>query len=279
MPFRMVKQKIFPRPHSFQVNWGFALEDAIDTDTTMVPVCFYDEGLGATSAYESNPEHASFAETTSANCFPQSRVDNIYGNLSVRLSKAAIETDKVSALTFAVMVVSLAFKESYTAIDEKSQNEIQDILELQTESTDRQGGPLYVALDMPIGSQATAVAPTNTPFLDTNLSLEPVAFSEEFFYDAMQYYTNKGMLKKVQSGLKWYTLTKQRPYINIPIHIKSGSKFMNAYNYQGILVHAPFSGSAKQLMSAGDTTDVTHLYCSFTARYNEWNSDFNSARV
>ncbi len=162
---RMVKTKIYPRPHDFKNSWGHGLESAVVNQATIYPIVMNDEGLGTPSAYESNPKNAAFVQAAEPNCFPESRVDLVLAKLTLSLTKSAIETDKVHALKIAFMPIFLSF-DDYTAIDELSALEIQDILEMQTESTDNQGFPLYNAVDMKVGyAAAQQVMPTNVPGL------------------------------------------------------------------------------------------------------------------
>ncbi len=162
---RMVKTKIYPRPHNITNSWGHGLESAVVNQATIYPIIINDEGLGTPSAYEANPKNASFVEAAEPNCFPESRVDLVIAKLTLALTKPAVETDKVVALKIAFMPIFTSF-DDYTAIDELSTLEIQDVLELQTESTDNQGFPLYNNVDMKIGlSAASLVLATNVPGL------------------------------------------------------------------------------------------------------------------
>ncbi len=52
------KVKMYPRPHDEGHSWTMGLEGT--PDSTIYPFLLYDEGLGAPSAYNANPEHASF---------------------------------------------------------------------------------------------------------------------------------------------------------------------------------------------------------------------------
>ncbi len=109
--------------------------------------------------------------------------------------------------------------------------------------------------------------------------LEGVAFVINDYYDMLQYKTNAGKLKAVQGGLKWITLTKNRPYRDIYFKIRSKTKRMNPYTFFGCLFTVPPGGTHRCKSVVGDTTAITHVFIDAHVRYNEWNSEFNMKRV
>ncbi len=275
---RLMKTKWFPRPHQMALAWGFGLEKSTKA-STIVPIAHYDEGLGAPSAYNANPEHASFTETADTNCFVGSRVDRILGSLEITMTKLAIETDKLQGIKIAVMPIFVAFKEDYIAIDEKSTLEIQDILELQTEATDRQGGPLYTSVDMDVKNTGSSTLGANAPFLTADTKLEAVTFVGNSYYDMLHYGTISGKLKSVQGGLKWMTLSQRFPKIVFKVKLRPKVKAMNPFTFFGLLIHCPISGFFDQIPIATDTTDIIHVMCSWHSRLNEWNQGFDHEKV
>ncbi len=279
VPSRLVKTKIYPRPHDMSNSWGHGLESAVVNQATIYPILMNDEGLGTPSAYEANPRHASFVEASEPNCFPESRVDLVVCNLTFALTKAAIETDKVVALRAAFMPIFTSF-DDYLAKDELSTFTIADILELITEDTDNQGAPLFNNVKMKTGISATQLLyPANVPGMDTNQNAEAVAFSPGGYYDMLHYLTNAGKLKAVQGGLKWVTLTANNPIKNFKIKLRSKSKRMVDKQFFGVMVFVPSAGKSQQYMPVGDTTDIIHMIASVRTRYNEWNPEFNMKMV
>ncbi len=110
-------------------------------------------------------------------------------------------------------------------------------------------------------------------------TLEGTAFSSSVFYDALNYHTTSKKLLKCQGGLKWNTLTKLKPYKNFRIRLRPKSKRMVPYSFFGIRIGTNKSGTSYQSMAIGDTTVITHMYCSVQVRFNEWHQDFDFARV
>ncbi len=275
-----MKETWYARPHNFNNTWAMGLESAVSNNTTIYPLIMYDEGLGTPSAYEANPENAAFVEAAEPNCFPESRIDNVYMTVRFSMTKAALETDKIHMIRMAFMMIHTAFIEDKTANDELSGLDIGEILELDSETTDRQMYPLWNDVDCKdmYGTTVNAL-PANVPSLDTTQGIEGVAFQQGKYYDALAYYTNGGKLKKVSSGMKWFILTKDRPYREFKLFIHPKNKFMNPYSFMGCLIDLPKVDTDRQIAVAGDTTDVNHVRVDIRARFYEWNGQFNMKRV
>ncbi len=161
----LMKTKWYARPHNESIAWGHGCETAVANQATIIPITMYDEGLGAPSSYAANPEHASFAEAGMPNCYPNSRINVIRAKLTVQLSKAAIQTDKVVALRYAYMPIFTTF-DDIAVNDEVSGLDIGELLELQRETTDRQTYPLFNTVDMLAGTgAAVGLLDANVPGL------------------------------------------------------------------------------------------------------------------
>ncbi len=274
---KLMKTKWYPRPHNWDFSYGHGLE--VGNPTTMWPIIMNDDAMSTPSAYEANPEHASFVEAGEPNCFPDSEIDRIFVEVTFSLTKGALETDSLHLVRCAIMKIATAFKEDLTAIDELSSNEVQDILELTSESTDRQAYPLWNGTDMAEKFTNSALMPTNVPALTTNQRLEGVAFSSEAYYDSNQYETIAGKLRSCNFGLKWFTLTRQKPFKKFMISLPSKCKAINEYTQLSLLTHVPAAGTHEQYHIATDTTNITHVNVDVKIRYYEWHQGFNFEKL
>ncbi len=277
---QFTKVEMYAQPHNIARSFAFELDDET-LNSTIVPIAFYDEGLGTPTALETHPENAAFALVANqANCFINSRVNLVIAKLRFSLTSKALD-ENLPAVRMAFMPIHFAFIDDYTAIDELSTLEVQDVMHMQTESTDNQGGPLYVAAtDLPEGTASSALFATTTPFLDTDTGLEAVAFVPNTFYNMMHFMTNSGKLKSVQSGLKWFTLSANNPTRSFDIRIVPKVKRMNKFTYFGCLIHVPIHSDGDQIVNTGDITAATqYVECQIRARYSEWNQDFMSRKV
>lgn len=276
MPYkRLLKSDNYPRPHNDQLLVGHGLEAA---NTTIYPISFYDEGKGAASSYNANPEHASFAETEEPNCYPESKLDTMKIQVELNLTKAFLDTDGLKQIRVGVMGIATNFLEDLTAKDELSGLEVEDVLELQHETTDRQTYPLWSGTDMKVVNTGQNTLPAAVPGLTTDQQIETVAFSVENYYDMIQYGTIAGKLKKCTTGLKWIVLTKDRIHRTIKFSIPYNAKRVNPYQFFGIMVTVPNSGNRNQIHIATESSNVEHVRVRFTSRYQEWNKQFNMER-
>ncbi len=272
----MTKVPEYPRPHNMSGSWAHGLESAVVNHSTILPLITYDEGLGVINTYKSNPQNAAFVEKNSDHCYPTSRINNIFCEVQFQMSKEALETDKVHVLKFGTMVIHTSFMDGQLAEDEVSGLDLNEILRLQNESTDRQTFPLFNNVKMKtFKSNVTLDLPAETPGLTTDLEIEGVVFNEGTYYNALAYLTNGNKLKTIQDGLKWHTLTKDRPSQTIRFFQNEATKYMNPYAFLGLLITVPTNASPHQWGKPGDTTDVNHLEVSYRYRYNEWNHEFN----
>jgi hypothetical protein len=276
----MGKVPLYSRPHSWHLAWLMSLQNPQADTTVIIPNHFQDEGLGSPSGYNANRDHASFATAAEPNCYPESKIRNNRDYLRISMTKSALHTDNLDAIRVGVMVISVAFKEPLDAEDVVTSTQIKDVLELQYETTDRQTYPLWNTKKVYDKWTNSAHLPANVPGLTTDQGLEYVSFGDELYYNMIHYASNKGMLMSIASGLKWYTLTRNKPYRNIPIMNKSRSKAMNEYAGLYTLVHLPQAGTLHQIPLETDTTSGgKHIECTFVSRKDEWNHYFDMERV
>lgn len=275
----LVKNRIYPRPHQFKVSWEHNLTNALDS--TIVPICHYDEGQGSPSSYNANPEHASFAEYGWSNCYPESVIGKkgFRATLTVSLTKHALETDKIHACRVAYSIYKVSFLNDLTAKDEVSGLDIEAILELQHDTTNREVYPLYNGNDMAEPYLNAGNTHADQAGLTTDTSLEEVDFSRNNYYDILQYGKLSPKLQAVQTGLRWITLTRNRPYREIPIFLKSKSKVMHEYSGLFAMLHVPKADTQEQLFPATDISTGGHVRAQLNVRFNEWNQRYNMERT
>ncbi len=274
----LMRTRWYPRPHDMRHSWFMSMEVA-NQDATNYPIAMYDEGLGNPGSYNANPEHASFAETGGPNVYPESRINLMVSQFDVSLTKGTLVTDNIDTVRFGYMPIFMAFKEDYIAIDELSSTETQDVLDMQTESTDRQGYPGWNNTKMTEKYSNSSLLDAAVPGLTTTQKLEGVTFSAANYYDALHYMTIQGKLKMIQGGLKWIVLTRDRPHVKIKMRLRGKTKRANPYMYFGCLFNLPQVDTAQQFAVSGDTTAISHLSINAHTRYNEWQQGFDFDRV
>jgi hypothetical protein len=278
----LMKEEWWPRPHDHELILLKNLNNA-SQDTAIIPQCFYDEGKGSASSYNAHPEHASFAATDEANCYPKSRITDFHSSLEVALTKHAIETDKIHHLKFAVMPIFMAFENDYTATEERTGEIIEDLIGMDHETTDRQGFPKFKGtneFNTTYAPNNFNYYPTNQYGLTTTQEGEPVTFNLQTYYDALRHYQLSNKIKACTGKMKWFNLTKTHPKRVFNFFLKSKVKRMNPYTFFGIMIHIPSVTTQESniVYANGVTTPAGedgHVLIRNTRSYNEYNKDFN----
>ena len=133
---RVIGKTIYPRPHANNHQFKLSLVDS-GQQATIYPLVMNDDALGAPSGYNAHPEHSSFAQTSEAHCYNESKVNKINADFLLSLTKHCWNTDKIEELRILVIPIMMSYDDG-TVIDEKTSVEIQDVLETQEEDTDLQ---------------------------------------------------------------------------------------------------------------------------------------------
>ncbi len=267
----------FPLPHQLEYKFGLGL-DGTSKESTYIPIIMNDRGLVNADLVNANPEHGSFSEEPSPYCYKGSIIPKVMFSLTMSMSKGAIETDKVRTIKVNWLPVYTSFLNRLTAEDSKSGNTVAEILELVSEAVGKSVVPIWSTVNMsaagtvPVHSAAT----TALMGLTTDATHESTIFDDNIFYDAMQYYTNRNMLKKVIGKMHRVIVNRDRPYRYYSNRFTSPMvKRINDYTFCGVLVWTKKSGDVDQIPLAGDTTDINHVDCKCIVRYNEWNPEFD----
>ncbi len=266
-----------PLPHNFNYDLNFSIDDSLSLNATYLPLILNDEGLVNADTKVVNPRHGSFAEENTPYCFHDSIIPRMTISMSAKLTKAGIETDALRSVKFNWMPVYVSFLNRLEAQDSKTAVQVEDILELQHETVGKSVYPIWTGTNMNIGTVGIHGSAT-TAFmgLTVNNTIETVAFDKELFFDAMQYYTNSPMLKKVIGKMHSVHVSRDRVYKYYSNNfINPMVKRINDYTFCGILVHVPKINDAEQLGVAADTTGIDHMMLQCYVRYDEWNSEFD----
>ncbi len=279
-PPRGYTQQQYPLPHNFGYGGQLQLED--ETKNTLIATILRTSELAVgADAIEVNPSNAAFGEDTGPVIHNGSIVPRINMTLTMKLSKVAIETDKIRNVLVNWMPIYIAFLNNLEAEDSRTAVQVEDILELQHDVTNKDTYPLHGTVDASsIFLQPLSTKPYVEAYTDYGLTAdakpEYVAFDKELFYDALQYYTNSSMLKKSVGRMRTVVLTQNNVYrfhsnnFTSPI-VKRG----NPYTFCGVLLHAPQGNQKDQLVNAADTTPLNHIDYRMNIRFDEWNPTFD----
>ncbi len=284
-PPRGYKTMDYPLPHNF--GYGISLGgDSATRNSTIFTILRASEIATGVEAIEVNPANSAFAEDQGPLIHMGSIIPRINFTLMAQMSKVAIETDKQRATRFNWMPIYIAFLDTLEAEDSKTSTQVEDTLELQHETTNKDTYPLFngTKLTGDGGYQAFSTVPSTEVFgdygLTTNGIMEGVDFVMEEFYDNLQFKTNHGMLQKTIGQMRTVVVKRDHPYI---YHSNSFTypsvKRGNPYTFCGVLVHVEQVGTPPQIGISSELTDIDHLNVKCVIRYDEWNTGFDQAVV
>lgn len=272
----------YPLPHNFFYSFGLNAETSTQ-NSTIVSLIRCHEGI-ATDAIEVNPSHANFAEETGSIIATDSIVPKINISITAQMTHIAAETDVLRYLKFNWMPVYVSFKDKLEALENETNVEVEDILELETTVATKSVEPLYTGTDL-IASGGI-LHPMNTVlktevFGDVGLSvdtkMEAVAFDEELMWDTLSYGSNAGALKSIMGSWHSELIHRDRPwFMNSNNFTNPIVKRGNEYTYCGILFHVPLVDTVKQYYQAADVTEANpQISFDVQVRYDEWNPNFD----
>lgn len=272
-----------PLPHNFSYTFYLFGENEAE-NSVHIPIFRTSELAVNAEAIEVNPSNAAFGEDPGPTIHNGSIVPRVNVRIMAQLTKIAISTDAIRNLVFNWMPIYTGFLPSLEAEDARTAVQIEDILELQHDTTNKDTYPTQSGVKLlNSGNQPLSTKPYAEAFADyglgTSAILESTAFDKELFFDALQYYGNASMLKKVTGPMHRVNINQDRPYLyNSNNFTNPNVKRGNPYTYCGILFHLPQAGSAEQFFRAGDVTDINHLQVNVGVRFDEWNSNFDQNR-
>ncbi len=272
----------YPLIHDFTFGFGLGIDDSVSTNqSTIVPFLMQDNAIVDYETIKTNPENADFAVVAKPNTAAGSYIPKL-----VVSWYAYSPSNQINRLLFKTLDISIAMLNRLDAFDKKTGNDIETILELQHETTDEQCYPLWNG-DKLFEGHMIQDLPVDVPGLTTTQQPEGVNFDMEMFFDALHYYTNKEMLRKVTSKMKTYAVTdiakavsqRDRFANNVSSFIPSLCKYQHPYTFCGMLFHAPQAGTQYQTGAVASISAVEHLTVLGRVRFNEFNPDWNFARA
>ncbi len=275
----LMKTAWYPRVHNFH-NAVSIQANVANKNSTIFPIVMYDEGKGSPKNEQTHPENSAFSETDQPNTFPDARINNVFAEMRVGATPSLFgKLDKIPSCRFATMPIFCAFKEDYEALDDLSNFQVKDVLEMQLETSDRQAYPLWNGTNILTKYTASSTYPNSVPGLTAGV-MQAVSFDPQAYYDMLHYMTNSGKLGACQGGLRWHTLTPRFPFKNIRFPIPNKSKYQNEYNFFGVLFFYPRPDTEFQTFVTGEVTaSNTYLHVDMTVRYNEWHQGFDFERA
>ncbi len=271
-----------PLPHDFRYGASFDILDTTKDATMLTLLRASEDATVGIEAVEVNPRHASFAEETGPSCAMGSIVPRISFTFRASLSQALLTDNEFAKVQIQYIPIYTSFLSSLDASDDKTTEDIELILDLSHDVTAKRVEPQFGTVNL---TNASA-HPVNTVLeaegfadygLGTSLPLESIAFDENRMYNALSFYTNGGMLRKVLGQKKTFTLSRDRPALYHSNNFTNPTvKRMNPYTYCSVLLWTSAVG-IHSFGTSGDfnATDLDLVSFNAEIRFDEWNIDFD----
>ncbi len=237
---------------------------------------------------EVNPRNASFAKDTGAIVCFDSMIKLISIMTTLTLTAAAMDTDKIRAQKIYWQNVHGAFEEDWSAYDELTGKSVANIVEVLYSTGDEDvvpdfgGTDLTVQQDHPVSAVTGPETFTTLGLTGSALDMEDVNFDLDEYFDAREFFSNKGKINKVLGPLHSTVLTQNRPTMRIfeTKFVPKNCQYANPFMFFGRRYIIPLKLSPYQVHSdASAGTGIGHITCSTSILFNEWNRDFDQSRM
>lgn len=272
----------YPLPHNFRSSFGLGATSAVKGGTT-IPILRNTENSIGIEGVTVNPANSGFAEETGMSCFPGSIVPRINFNFSAFIPEAAIATG-VRHLVVKWMPIYFAFIDSLEAENHLALESVEDILEFVSADAPKAVTPIYATKLFSPGNMPLNTITETEAFGDWGLSVdatyEGIAFDEELFWDAKQFFSNASMLSMAHGPIRSALVKQDRP-----LSFSSNNrtfprvKRINPFTYCGIHMWLPQADTAGQTLLDSEITDIEHLHVNYRCRFDEWNPNFDQTMI
>ncbi len=275
----------YPLPHDSTGYFGLTMSSASATkQATILPLFRSSEKLVNPENVQVNPRNTEFAEESGLTCYVGSIIPKVKFAMTIKLTTGAVETDKIREAIIYWWPIYIAFHENLTALDSKTGESVGDLLELDdTIQGDKQIKVLFNGTDLTT-QNVSDFSSTGEAFgswgLTTDKKIEGITFNHTQLYQALSYFTNKGMLKSSIGQIRRVRLSRDRGY-----HYYSNNftfpkvKRMNEYTFCGCCFYVPpkdATNSGSFNINQGNTiTNIDHFVVNYRTEFDEWNSNFD----
>ncbi len=273
----------YPLYHKNQGHFGLSMHaTSVAKEGTILPFFRSTEKLVNPENVNVNPRNAGFAEESGISCYIGSIVPKLKTSFNIKLSSAAIETDKIRTAVIYWWPLYNSFVEGLDAIDSKTGDTVSTVVDLVPSTGDKQVKPNYNGTDL--SSQAvddfsSGVEAFGSWGLTTDAKIEGVGMSMNLLNDAFRYYTTKGMIRSILPRMNRVVINRDRSYNYWSRNWTYPKvKRSNEYTFCGIGLFCPQREGADGAynINHGDTlTNIDHFSISYVTEFEEWNSNFD----
>jgi len=273
----------YPLHHHFFYNhtYDITLETKNDTIMTLLHTTDIET---KPSSIKVNPNHPSFDSVdTGANINQGSIVDKIKIRTIHTLTELAVETDKIGSLMLHRGFIGGCFADDWDPLDDRSSLEVEDIVRVTFDPTNRDVTPKFSAVDLVNGVQPISLVTETETFttynLGTDLKMEAVNFDPDVYFNSKRHFDNGGAVNKVMPRLNSVFLNDKRSTSRsfsqtkfVPERCRYGRRGL----FFGILEHVPIFSNERQICDPFTApTAGAHIVSTTIVDFMEWNQSFD----
>ncbi len=277
-----------PLPHLFAHIFGLNML----TDTVRSTVSTFLRTSKATndpSTIEVNPRNAAFAVDTGALICEDSIVQKMSIVKSYSLSEGARETENFLAVKLFHTNIMGVFEDSWTPKDEKTNLEVEDILELTRDATNMDVTPKFNSTSLTgavVGAHPLSNVTKTEVFGDLNLSgdatMEGVEFDLDTYFDSKRFMTNGGKVNAASPRMGSTILNVANGGYStsggvkfLPKHMRFGRRDL----FFGEIHHLPKQNNVAQIVDHLQVpANAMTVSVKIIVAFNEWNTEFDQKR-
>ncbi len=288
IPPRGFNAELYPLRHKFLHSFGLGGVTATQNSTIAAIIrCSSDSAMNDPDVTDTNPHHPQFAQETGVLVSKMSMIERIKIMMSFTLTEDALN-DGVRSMSVKYMPMFGSFAEKLASTDDRTSATAASVLELVTDATNEDVIPLYLTNDLPTSAGAsTLIHPVSTVNdtevfgdlgLTTNLVMEPVAWDNAQFFNAISFFTNKGAIKSMVGKQRTIRLTDTHPHKTVFINkfVPRAVRRCVPFSFFSMLFHLPLDSESDQNFYSGAlTTSKPHIGVKMHCQYHEWNADHN----
>ncbi len=275
-----------PLPHEFDYKFGLSINSG-SVDATTLTFLRTSKISVDPSTIEVHRKNSSFAVDAGPLVCYDSIIPQIEIVKSFQYDYGAIQTNKIPAVLLRTMKFYGHHKDTWDAIDPLSSSTPQTVFNVTKDDTNEDVIPTFDANNLIDGgdhplSTVTGAEVFGDYGLTADATMEHVARVIPMLDDAEQYKIIANKLKTMHDGRKTMILSPTRSSRRIYERrfVPKQAQFADEDMYYGEHVDLPAKSEQGQITNDNiATTAITHVWCDYKIRFNEWNKDFDQRRM
>ncbi len=271
----------YPFHHHFVYQHSYDITAETKNDTMLTLLRSSDVASKAKTV-NVNPQNTSFVKETGPLICQGSIVDKMKIHQIHTLTELLTETDKIHTLMLHQAIIGGCFAEDWDPLDDASSLEVEDIVRLTYDTTNRDVTPKFSGTDLVAGIHPMVTELDAEVFGDLNLTtdtkMEAINFDPDVYFNSKRYGSTGSAVNKVMPSLRsLYLNDKKSASITssftkfVPERCRYGRRGL----FFGMLEHVPIFSNSRQICDPYTSpTAGSHIISTTVVDFMEWNTQF-----